>query len=150
MVLSSKLGQAIRFKEKDIRPMGRGAKGIRGMRLRKNDVIVGMDIITPEAKKSEILSVSQLGYGKKTSIAQYKVQKRGGSGMKTSKVTAKTGNLVSVQVVSDDAQEIIAMSQKGQVIRAPLSQIPSLSRATQGVRIMKLAPGDKVASATLL
>ncbi|OGF78722.1 hypothetical protein A2W54_02615 [Candidatus Giovannonibacteria bacterium RIFCSPHIGHO2_02_43_13] len=91
-----------------------------------------------------------MGYGKKTSISQYKVQRRGGSGIKTSKVTPKTGNLVSVQVVEDDATEIIAMSQKGQVIRAPLSQIPSLSRATQGVRIMKLAPGDKVASVTLL
>ncbi|KKT40551.1 MAG: gyrase subunit A protein [Candidatus Giovannonibacteria bacterium GW2011_GWA2_44_13b] len=150
VVLSSKLGQAIRFKEKDIRSMGRSAQGIRGMRLKKSDVLVGMDIVTPGAKKSEILSVSQLGYGKKTSISQYKVQNRGGSGIKTSKVTAKTGNLVSVQVVEGDATEIIAMSQKGQVIRAPLAQIPSLSRATQGVRIMKLAPGDKVASVTVL
>src|SRR3989344_883796 len=150
VVLSSKLGQAIRFKEKDIRSMGRSAQGIRGMRLKKSDVLVGMDIVTPGAKKSEILSVSQLGYGKKTSISQYKVQNRGGSGIKTSKVTAKTGNLVSVQVVEGDATEIIAMSQKGQVIRAPLAQIPSLSRATQGVRIMKLAPGAKVASVTVL
>ncbi|KKT40488.1 MAG: gyrase subunit A protein, partial [Parcubacteria group bacterium GW2011_GWA2_44_13] len=129
IVLSSKLGKAIRFKEKDIRSMGRAAKGIRGMRLKKNDELVGMDIIMREAKKAEILSVSQLGYGKKTSISQYKVQRRGGSGIKTSKVTPKTGNLVSVQVVEDDATEIIAMSQKGQVIRAPLSQIPSLSRS---------------------
>ena len=149
-VLSSKLGQAVRFKEKDIRPMGRTAQGIRGMRLKKNDEIVGMDILPQGAKKLEILSVSQLGYGKKTNITQYRLQKRGGSGTKTSKVTSKTGPLVSVQVVKDDQQEIIAISKKGQVIRAPLSQIPSLSRATQGVRIMKLNSGDAVASVTLL
>lgn len=150
VVLSSKLGQAIRFKEKDIRAMGRTAQGIRGMRLKKNDEIVGMDILPQNAKKLEILSISQLGYGKKTLIAQYRLQKRGGSGVKTCKVTSKTGSLVSAQVVKDDQQEIIAISKKGQVIRAPLSQIPSLSRATQGVRIMKLNAGDSVASVTLL
>lgn len=157
VVLSSKLGQAIRFKEKDIRPMGRTAQGIRGMRLRAKDEIVGMDIIPTGlpagrqgTKKLEILSVSQLGYGKKTNITQYRLQRRGGSGVKTCKVTSKTGNLVSVQVVKENQQEIIAISKKGQVIRAPLSQIPSLSRATQGVRIMKLNSGDSVASVTLL
>ncbi|KKT57566.1 MAG: gyrase subunit A protein, partial [Candidatus Giovannonibacteria bacterium GW2011_GWB1_44_23] len=155
IVLSSKLGQAIRFKEKDIRATGRTAQGIRGMRLKKSakgggDEIVGMDIlpVSPSqggpqgAKKLEILSVSQLGYGKKTLISQYRLQRRGGSGVKTCKVTPKTGNLVSVQVAKDEQQEIIAISKKGQVIRAPLSQIPSLSRATQGVRIMKLNSGD--------
>ena len=130
--------------------MGRTAQGVRGMRLKKNDEIVGMDIITSGAKKPEILSVSSLGYGKKTSVSQYRIQKRGGSGTKTSKVTSKTGPLVSVQVVKDDQVEIIAISKKGQVIRAPLSQIPSLSRATQGVRIMKMNAGDSVASVTLL
>mgnify|MGYP001563455924 CR=1 FL=1 len=150
VALSSKLGQAIRFKEKDIRPMGRAAQGIRGMRLKKNDEIVGMDILPQGAKKLEILSVSQLGYGKKTNISQYRLQKRGGSGVKTCKVTSKTGPLVSAQVVKDDQTEIIAISKKGQVIRAPLAQIPSLSRATQGVRIMKMNAGDSVASVTLL
>ena len=150
VALSSKLGQAIRFKEKDIRAMGRGAQGIRGMRLKKNDEIVGMDILPQGAKKLEILSVSQLGYGKKTNITQYRLQKRGGSGVKTCKVTSKTGPLVSAQVVKEDQQEIIAISKKGQVIRAPLTQIPSLSRATQGVRVMKLNSGDSVASVTLL
>lgn len=150
VVLSSKLGQAIRFKEKDIRQMGRSAKGIRGMRLRGKDEIVGMDIVDAKSGKKEILSISQLGYGKKTLINQYKVQKRGGSGVKTCKVTPKTGNLVSAQVVDEGEEELIAISKKGQVIRAPLSQIPSLSRATQGVRIMKVAPGDAVASVTLL
>ena len=150
IVLSTKLGQAIRFKEKDIRPMGRSAQGIRGMKIKKNDEIVGMDILPRDAKKLEILSISQLGYGKKTNISQYRLQKRGGSGTKTCKITSKTGNLVSAQVVKDEQQEIIAISKKGQVIRASLSQIPSLSRATQGVRIMRVAAGDAVASVTLL
>ena len=150
VVLSSKFGKAIRFKERDARPMGRGAKGTRGMRLKSKDEIVGMDIISASGGKKEILSVSQLGYGKKTLINQYKVQKRGGSGVKTCKVTPKTGNLVSAQVVDEGEGELIAISKKGQVIRAPLSQIPSLSRATQGVRIMRVAPGDAVASVTLL
>ena len=151
VLLSSKLGQAIRFKEKDIRPMGRSAKGIRGMRLKSNkDEIVGMDIIVAGGGKKEVFSISQLGYGKKTLINQYKVQKRGGSGVKTCKVTPKTGNLVSAQIVDEGEEEIIAISKKGQVIRAPLSQIPSSGRATQGVRIMRVAPGDAVASVTLL
>jgi len=150
IVLSSKLGQAIRFKEKDVRPMGRSAKGTRGMRLRGKDEIVGMDIIDAGGGKKEILSVSQLGYGKKTPINQYKIQKRGGSGAKTCKVTPKTGNLVAAQVIDEGEEELIAISKKGQVIRASLTQIPSLSRATQGVRIMKLSPGDAVASVTLL
>ena len=118
--------------------------------VNENDEIVGMDILPQGAKKLEILSVSQLGYGKKTNITQYRLQKRGGSGVKTCKVTSKTGPLVSAQVVKEDQQEIIAISKKGQVIRAPLTQIPSLSRATQGVRVMKLNAGDAVASVTLL
>ncbi len=153
IVLSSKLGQAVRFREKDIRSMGRSAQGIRGMKLKKNDEIVGMDILPAGrqgAKKLEILAVSELGYGKKTEISEYRLQKRGGSGIKTIKVTPKTGSLVSAQVVADDVEELVIISKKGQVIRAPLSQIPSLSRATQGVRIMKLDAGDKVASVALL
>jgi len=151
VLLSSKLGQAIRFKEKDIRPMGRSAKGIRGMRLKSSkDEIVGMDIVVAGGGKKEVFSISQLGYGKKTLINQYKIQKRGGSGVKTCKVTPKTGNLVSAQIVDEGEEEIIAISKKGQVIRAPLSQIPSSGRATQGVRIMRVSPGDSVASVTLL
>lgn len=150
IVLSSKFGQAVRFKEKDIRPMGRGAKGIRGMNLKKGDEIVGMDILEKDAKNLELLAISELGYGKKTKVTEYRLQKRGGSGTKTIKVTPKTGNLVSVQVVGDDVEEVVVISKKGQVIRAPLSQIPTLSRATQGVRIMKLDGGDKVASVAVI
>ncbi len=150
IILSTKLGQAIRFKEKDARAMGRSAKGVRAMKIKKNDEVVGMNVIQKIATKVEILSVSELGYGKKTAVAQYRIQKRGGSGIKTFKVTPKTDSLISVQVIDEEATEIITISQKGQVIRAPLNQIPSLSRATQGVRLMKMDSGDKVASITLL
>ncbi len=149
-ILSTKRGQAVRFKEKDLRPMGRAAQGVRGIRLKKNDSVVGMDVIPKENKTLTILSVSELGYGKKTEVSQYRIQKRGGSGIKTVKITPKTGSLVSAQVITEEKEELIAISKKGQVIRIPLSQVPSLSRATQGVRVMKLDAGDKVASVTLL
>ena len=118
----------------------------------KNDTVVGLNIISKRDLHPELdmLVLMEHGYGKRTKLNQYKKQQRGGVGIKTAKVTPKTGPLVSVQVVAEDAAEIIAISQKGQVIRAPLDQIPSLSRATQGVRVMKLEPGDKVASVTLL
>ena len=150
IILSTTLGQAVRFKEKDVRAMGRAAQGVRGIKLKKKDEVIGMDVIPKDAKKLEIFSLSELGYGKKTAVAQYRIQRRGGSGIKTVKITQKTGALVSVQVVSEEKQEIIAISEKGQVIRTPLAQIPSLSRATQGVRVMKLDTGDRVASVILL
>ena len=150
IILSTMLGQAVRFKEKDVRAMGRSAQGVRGLKLKKKDEVIGLDVLPKDAKKLEVLSISELGYGKKTAIAQYRIQRRGGSGIKTIKITPKTGALVSVEIVSEEKQEIIAMSEKGQVIRMPLAQIPSLSRATQGVRVMKLDTGDKIASVTLL
>lgn len=150
IILSTRLGQAVRFKEKDARPMGRAAQGVRAIKLKKGDEVVGMDILPKDAKKLEIFSLSELGFGKKTEISQYRLQKRGGSGIKTVKITPKTGALVSVQVIADDSTELIAMSQKGQVIRVPIDQVPSLSRATQGVRIMRLDDKDKIASAALL
>ena len=150
ILISTQKGQAIRFKEKDARRMGRAAKGVRAIKLKKGDEVVGMDVIPHEAKKLEVLAVSELGYGKKTSLTQYKVQRRSGSGVKTVKVTPKTGNLVSAQIVWEDKEELIAISNNGQVIRTELSQIPTLSRATQGVRIMRLESGDKVASVVLL
>ena len=150
ILISTQKGQAIRFKEKDAREMGRTAQGVRAIKLKKGDEVVGMDAIPQEAKKFEVLAVSELGYGKKTSLTQYKIQHRSGSGVKTVKVTPKTGNLISAQIVWEDKEELIAISNNGQVIRTELSQIPTLSRATQGVRIMRLESGDKVASVVLL
>ena len=153
MILVSKKGQAIRFRESEIRPMGRAAAGVRSIRLGKGDEVVGMDVIEKEKVKtqnSKLLVIMEHGYGKQTSLGQYKIQKRGGSGIKTAKVTPKTGAVVSAQIVGGTAEEMIAISRKGQVIRTEIGAIPSLSRSTQGVRIMRLPEGDAVASITTL
>jgi len=148
--LSSAKGQSIRFKENDIRAMGRGAGGVRGMKLGSGDTIVGADVIKKGAKGVEVLVVSKNGYGKTTPQSEYKTQNRGGSGIKTVKVTPKTGPLIAAKVISknEDAseEEIVIVSKKGQVIRTALNEIPSLSRGTQGVRVMKLRDGDAIAS----
>jgi len=145
MVVTGK-GQSVRFKESDIRVMGRGAGGVRGIRLGKGDFVIGADIIKKEYEKPRLFTVSKGGYGKMTPISQYKVQKRGGSGIKTAKVTPKTGELISFKVVTPLDSEIVAMSQKSQVIRTDVSEIPELGRQTQGVRVMKLREGDQLAS----
>ncbi len=142
-------GMSVRFKEKDVRGMGRGAAGVIGMRLESGAQVVGAMIVPAKAdeKKSKLLVVMANGYGKRTELAAYKVQNRGGKGIMTADITAKTGDLVSAHVVVDeDDQEIIAVSRKGVVIKTEIASISVLSRATQGVRIMKLDAGDKVAS----
>ncbi|MCX6820152.1 MAG: DNA gyrase subunit A [Candidatus Adlerbacteria bacterium] len=147
--LSSAKGQSIRFKESDIRTMGRTAGGVRGMKLGAGDTIVGADVIRKGAKNVEVLVVSKNGYGKTTPAAEYKVQNRGGSGIKTVKVTPKTGNLIAARVISKTEEndiEIVIISKNGQVIRTGVNEIPSLSRGTQGVRVMKLRDGDAIAS----
>jgi DNA gyrase subunit A len=150
ILLSSSKGQSIRFKESDIRAMGRSAGGVRGMKLGSGDVIVGADVVKKGEKAQEVLVVSRNGYGKTTPVGEYKTQKRGGSGIKTVKVTPKTGPLITARVVSriegEESDEIVVISKKGQVIRTDLAEIPSLSRSTQGVRIMKLRDGDAIAS----
>ncbi len=158
ILLTSREGQAIRFEEDDIRSMGRTAGGVRGMKLDKDDIIVGADVVRHGDKTAEILVVTKNGYGKTTPAKEYKTQNRGGSGIKTVKVTPKTGQLIAARVVSkvsgkdagaedsNDMSELVVVSQKGQVIRTELSEIPSLSRDTQGVRIMKLREGDAIAS----
>ncbi len=143
-VVSSQ-GQSIRFKEADFRNMGRGATGVRAIKLGKNDSVAAMQIIKKEYKDPEILVVSRGGFGKKTKLKEYKRQNRGGSGIKTAKVTDKTGPLIAAKVIEEE-DEIVAISQRGQVLRTDLSQIPTLGRQTQGVRIMKLREGDKIAS----
>jgi len=158
IILVTKKGQSIRFKEKEIRPMGRTAAGIKGIRLRKGDEVIGMDVIQqetgnkkPETRKQKqyLLVVTRNGYGKKTDLKEYRLQGRGGSGIKTAQITAKTGNLVSSKLLTTE-EDLIVISQKGQVIRTAISSIPKLSRSTQGVRIMRLGEGDKVASATCI
>jgi len=142
-------GQAIRFKETDVRQMGRTATGVAAMRLAKGDYIVSADVLKKDDKKSEILIVTRQGYGKSTPTKEYKIQKRGGSGIKTAKVTNKTGDVVCGIVLSEDERhdgELVIMSQKGQVIKLPLKDVPTLGRQTQGVRVMKMREGDAIAS----
>ncbi len=160
VMLATSLGQAIRFKESDIRLMGRAAGGVRAMRISEKDSIIGVDIVKKEmsakggsasgGKDMTFLTMSESGLGKKTPLKEYKVQKRGGSGIKTAKITPKTGKLISAKIVGAEDREIIAISQKGQVIRTELKSISTLGRQTQGVTIMKLRAGDKLASITCL
>jgi len=152
IILVTKKGQAIRFKEKEIREMGRQAAGIKGIRLKKGDQVVGMDIVNAKCKmqNAKLLVVTENGFGKRTDLAEYRLQKRGGSGIKTAKITPKTGEIIETMVLSGQEEDLIVISQKGQVIRTKISQIPKLSRSTQGVRIMKLEESDKVASATCI
>lgn len=149
VMLVTSMGQSIRFKETDIREMGRGAAGVRAMKLGKGDFIVGVGRIPKGENSISILTLGSNGLGKKTNIKEYKVQKRGGSGIKTAKVTAKTGTLIVGAIVKDE-NEIIAVSQKGQVIRVTLDSIPTSGRQTQGVTVMKLRTGDNIASITFL
>ena len=145
MVTSS--GNSIRFKEKDVRPMGRGAGGVIGIRLDKGQKVVGADVIPSGVEKGlRILVVMANGYGKRTDLKFYKVQKRGGHGIKTANITPKTGNLVSAHITSEENKELIALSRKGQVIRTTVDSISVLGRATQGVRVMRLDSGDGLAS----
>jgi DNA gyrase subunit A len=150
VIMATKKGQSIMFRESDVRTMGRTAGGVRGMRLSKDDELVGADVVTPKEKDLFLLTISKKGFGKKTNVKNYRLQKRGGSGIKTAKITEKTGPLMIAKVINPEFQELIAISQKGQVIRTSLNQIPVLARQTQGVRIMKLKPGDSIASLTCL
>jgi DNA gyrase subunit A len=150
IILTSSKGQSIRFKESDVREMGRGAGGVTGMKLGKGDFVVGGNIIKKDYVNPDFFVMSGNGYGKKTSLKEYKIQKRGGSGIKTMKITDKTGNLITSKVLTEKQQEIVAISKNAQVIRVDVSEIPSLGRQTQGVRIMKMREGDKIASLTCL
>ncbi len=154
VILITEKGQAIKFSEKDLRPMGRSARGVRGIRLRKpasrqvgDDRVIGMGVID-KTTKNDLLIVTRNGFGKKTGLENYKRQKRGGIGIKTANITEKTGPIVSARIIGLRQEDLIAISLKGQVIRTPLKNISKLSRVTQGVKIMKLGEGDKVASIT--
>ncbi len=156
IVLVTAQGQSIRFAEKNVRDMGRNARGVRGIRLKKRgDKIVGMDMVVPELVKKDTLElfvISEHGLGKRTNVKEYKVQGRGGSGVKTMNVTPKTGEVVAAYVSNaKDDRDIIVISSKGQVIRVPFKTISLLGRATQGVRIMRFKDEkDSVASVTFV
>ncbi len=149
-MLVTALGQSVRFKESDIREMGRAAYGVKAITLKKKDTLVCADTVKKSAEKPTILVMSENGYGKQTLLLQYKVQKRGGSGIKTMKVTKKTGKLMAAKILAGEEEELISISRHSQVIRIDIKEIPTLGRQTQGVRIMKLREGDGVASLVCL
>ena len=154
--LVTALGQAIRFKETDVREMGRNAAGVRGIRLKKQgDAVVGMGVIKNDKekmKKYQLLAIAEHGFGKRSAIGLYKLQGRGGSGVKTAKVTSKTGKLINAFIVNAEVmgeKDIIIISEKGQVIRLPFKSVNLLGRDTQGVRLMRFKEeSDKVACVT--
>ncbi|MFH1161729.1 MAG: DNA gyrase subunit A [Candidatus Jorgensenbacteria bacterium] len=148
LVITTAKGHSIRFREKDVRVMGRAAAGIRGLRLRPGDTVAGLDIIMGDSKlkaqSSKLLVVSANGFAKQTPLKEYKLQRRGGGGILTAKVTGKTGPLIAAMVVEGNEEEVLAFSSKGQALRTKLATIRVAGRATQGVRIMDLGEGDKL------
>lgn len=148
VIISTSAGQAVRFNEAEARPMGRSARGVRGVRLRPHDSVVGMDIVNDESSK--LLVISQKGYGKITKVNNFPSHKRGGVGIKAAVVTAKTGPIVDVRTIDTDATEALLISNNGQTIRVALADIPTLGRTTQGVRIMRLDSSDAVSSLGLM
>lgn len=150
VMLVTSLGQSIRFKESEAREMGRSAAGVRAVKLKKGDQVIGVNALKKGDKEATLLVIGDKGFGKMTKVSEYKVQKRGGSGIKTAKITNKTGHLISSKVISEKLGEIVAVSKKGQVIRLDLKEIPTLGRQTQGVKLMRLRAGDALVSAILL
>ncbi|MBU6388684.1 DNA gyrase subunit A [Patescibacteria group bacterium] len=145
-------GQSIRFDAEEVREMGRAAGGVRGMSVKKGDRVVSAEVIPATAKDASLLVIMSKGYGKRTKLSEYKVQGRGGSGIKTAEVTPKTGEIIGAKIVSGnlEGEELVVVSKKGQVIRTSVAEISLLSRATQGVRIMKMREGDSIASMVAL
>ena len=149
IILVTQNGQAIRFSESDVRDMGRNASGVNAVRLKGDDILAGADIIGSQNKDAEMLVVMSKGYAKRTPVKLYKRQKRAGSGIKTAKVTSKTGEIVSAKILGPE-EDLIVISKKGQLIRTPIKDISVLGRATQGVRVMRLKEGDQISSITTL
>jgi len=153
IILVSKLGKSIRFSEKDVRTMGRGAAGVRGIRLGDGDVVIGMSVVDSkkqEDKAKHLLVIMENGYGKRTKVSEYRLQKRGGSGIKAARVNEKTGKIVYSKMIKEEEKDLIVISTKGQVIKTSIGSISIIGRASSGVRVMKMKAGDKVASAICL
>ena len=149
MMLISARGQAIRFAEKDVRSMGRTAAGVRGIRLKADDQLVGVGMIEPDKEKVlQVLTLAENGFGKRSNLSNYKVQNRGGGGIRTLKVSSKTGKVVKGMIIDSEQNkdnDIMVISSKGQVIRMPFKTISELGRDTQGVRLMRFKESkDKV------
>ena len=148
--LVSKHGMSIKFDEKNVRPMARDTMGVRGIKLKKEDELIGMDVINKEDVKAQLLVVTEKGIGKKSEVSAWPLQLRGGVGVKAANLGEKTGSIVTAQILTKEDDALIITSQRGQVIRVTLKGIPKLTRDTQGVLIMRLSQADKVAAATII
>lgn len=150
VLLVTKDGKAIKFSEDSVRPLGRATMGVRGIKIDSSDQVIGMAVVG-KGDKSELFAIMENGLGKKTPVEQFPLRGRGGQGVKVAKVTPKTGRVAVAQVIPDNSEEIIITSTKGQIVKLPISQIPKLSRDTQGVILMRFSDtSDKVASATCI
>ena len=153
ILIVTSAGQSVRFRESQARLMGRNAAGTRGIRLKKGDQVAGFDIVQEDekekSKEGRVLVVMANGFGKQTRLKEYKVQNRGGSGIRTANITAKTGRLIAAKIITDET-EILTLSAKGQVIRTALAGVRETGRSAQGVRIMNLRPGDRLAGLVVI
>ena len=154
IMIISELGKSIRFKENQVRSMGRNAAGVRGIRLSKGDTVQSVEVIESNLAKhdkdNQLLVVCEKGYGKRTKLNQYRIQNRGGTGIAAAKVTKKTGKIIASRIIDSEVTDIIITSTLGQVIRFGIKDVSVLGRSTQGVRVMRLDEGDKAAAMTLL
>jgi DNA gyrase subunit A len=146
----SRRGMSIKFKETDVRAMARDTMGVRGIKLKAGDELIGMDVIDKNDEKAELLVITERGIGKKTLVGAWPTQLRGGVGVKAANLTDKTGNIVTAQILTKDDEGLILTSQRGQVMRTTIRSVPRLTRDTQGVIIMRLSKEDKVAAATIV
>lgn len=149
LIIVSQNGQSIRFHEKDTRPTHRDTSGVRGVKLTKGDNVVSMNKIN-DPKIDHLLVIMSNGLGKKTSISAWSNQKRGGLGVKAAQVTAKTGEIVTAQILTPDSETLVLTSNKGQIIKLSIKEVPALQRQTQGVILMRMRQGEKVAAATVV
>ena len=143
ILIATKEGKAIRFKESQVRDSGRSAKGVRGINLGKKDVVIAMAVVKPDGG---VLTVTQEGFGKRTAFKEYRLQSRGGKGITNIKITKKNGEAISMKSVTDK-DEVMLITEKGMIVRSPVKDIRTTGRSTQGVRLMRLDSGDKIASA---
>ncbi len=139
-------GMAIRFPEGDVRPMGRTAYGVRGITLREGDEVVAMEVVKPGGT---LLTVTEIGYGKRTPLDEYRVQSRGGLGLKNLEITEKNGHVIEIAQVNED-KELMLITEQGKILRTPTGDIRTIGRATQGVRLMDVDDDDKVVSVALV
>ena len=144
LMIGTRCGMSIRFNESDVRSMGRNARGVRGIRLDKDDQVISMEVAEPKSKKT-LLTVCENGYGKRTDLDEYRNQHRGGSGVITIKATDRNGAVVAIHLV-ENKDHLMVMTEKGKIIRMPCKDIRAISRNTQGVRLVRLEEGDKIAS----